>query len=1044
MPSADEISVKCIYVGLYSRDKTRKRKRWVDCTIHVDHFQDFSKKVKCEVYDDDTKRLVTHSFVRFPQASTYVIPCEFEFHTEKYVVQFQEAQSENLPPEKGVNALGPHPETVTAPIQKVNINRGPKRKRQEASAHRLWTFRGMVRSKIEVRALLESIVDGTLPDKSGATELALNGGTCIVQNENAIVANPNFESAASISNRFQVPRVREAGKDCMKRQREPLSHDFRSTSGTLSDFSFIRFLTHPSEIVNHSRATIPCRFASAAEYLHVMERVVQQEIVLGLIEVATQFWEAARRFEQVGDVSNPFCNCKVKKAAVVHRVKKDGPNKGRMFYACSKSKKKSCGFFKWCSDAKSPPPPTGASDCTELTKEKYKMNKLTAHLASSLKENPTRLVMSFRSLGVSFYAKGTLNRCRDAKNPGKFSYFFECSSTGESESKASMGDLWILTRSMSFSSCCVMRATFHGFTAKGVMRLVPLPGSKPLRVPLNDSINIHALRALNCSSELDLLDNLNKMRESPPAILRSLADPSLPHKRPGPDGGGLSPFQLLMTNSQLVEIAETAKSEFTLNDDQSKILELVQSWFVPSEGGIGKNESSDVILCHGCFGAGKSYLMVALVHFIVRVVALENEIGSRCSRIRILIAASTNVAVDRVLGTLLESGYIDFERIGVSKKVDKPLRPYVAKSAPQTIVVGSTLASCMSNKSIKGQNFPICFIDECSQQVEPSTLLAMGFGCQKALLVGDPLQLPPVTRFASVAERYVATEPPQSKCGDHIDQPKGSEGINRAMFVRLRDSGSVTQMLRTQYRLHPMLSAIPNELFYEGQLNDGVTAQDREPLVPNLPTLLAYNCKKGNAEKSLSSHSYFNTLEANVVVKLLHRLKADGVEDSSVGVICLYKAQAMKIEEMMSGTRATSTVKPVAAKTISEEGNVQSRSPNGGGRKKPPRTTKHRKGQIKVSTVDAFQGAERDIIILSTVRSDVLKLDRESFISSRTRLCVALSRAKRHLIVVGDMNMLWQAPIWKRVSRIIRESGCIWSGDQFLKQEEKERAKINE
>merc|ERR1712146_745389 len=92
---------------------------------------------------------------------------------------------------------------------------------------------------------------------------------------------------------------------------------------------------------------------------------------------------------------------------------------------------------------------------------------------------------------------------------------------------------------------------------------------------------------------------------------------------------------------------------------------------------------------------------------------------------------------------------------------------------------------------------------------------------------------------------------------------------------------------------------------------------------------------------------------------------------------------------------------------------------------------------IKVSTVDAFQGAEREVIILSTVRSTVPKAkDNESFISSKTRMCVALSRGKRHLFVVGDLHMLKRTNIWSTVIQRIDENGRIFSTDEvdgFLK-----------
>ena len=72
----------------------------------------------------------------------------------------------------------------------------------------------------------------------------------------------------------------------------------------------------------------------------------------------------------------------------------------------------------------------------------------------------------------------------------------------------------------------------------------------------------------------------------------------------------------------------------------------------------------DVILVHGCFGTGKSYMMVALIHFVIQVIQFEEKISQAKCSIRLLVACSTNVAVDRVLKTLQDSGYSDFDRVG--------------------------------------------------------------------------------------------------------------------------------------------------------------------------------------------------------------------------------------------------------------------------------------------------------------------------------------------------------------------------------------------
>jgi len=83
-----------------------------------------------------------------------------------------------------------------------------------------------------------------------------------------------------------------------------------------------------------------------------------------------------------------------------------------------------------------------------------------------------------------------------------------------------------------------------------------------------------------------------------------------------------------------------------------------------------------VILVHGAFGCGKSYLLVAIIRFIS---TLLDQVGE--TETKILVCALTNVAVDRILLTLKEQGFTDFARVGSLKKINKALLPFTHHSS---------------------------------------------------------------------------------------------------------------------------------------------------------------------------------------------------------------------------------------------------------------------------------------------------------------------------------------------------------------------------
>ena len=513
-----------------------------------------------------------------------------------------------------------------------------------------------------------------------------------------------------------------------------------------------------------------------------------------------------------------------------------------------------------------------------------------------------------------------------------------------------------------------------------------------------------------------------------------------------------------------------------------------------------------VVLVHGVFGAGKSYLCVALVIFIREYIVQryhklrkqdQKKQYPAAADVRIMIAASTNVAVDGLLSSLLKHGFTDFVRVGSTKRIAQDIKKKEHKgtNAIRHSVVGVTCASVMSKTCLSrndAASFDILFLDECSQMIEPQSLLPITSSrCSKMVMVGDPMQLPPVTRSSDVVTTSSSSSSTSST----------NPGLEQAMFVRLSRTTSPV-LLRTQYRCHPTICNLSSELFYDGRLKSGVTASSRQPLV-RLSPLTAYNCTDygSEARKSMPpvGSSYENHFEATCIVQMIQKLILDNVEPNDIGVIAMFRAQAQLIELKLEKLNIPSLLLERDERRVESERQQRERESrsdvvvlsdddeedeededeaadetevNNGKRKrssagKEKKKKKKKKAaaaaaaaaaavtkkkskrkvqkkinikkktkpmgkkqlqqrcHIKVSTVDAFQGAEREVILLSTTRTNLGNSSSSSsssdldtnHLTSPHRLCVALTRAKRHLVLFGHLNTLHRhgGATWKTI-----------------------------
>jgi regulator of nonsense transcripts 1 len=284
---------------------------------------------------------------------------------------------------------------------------------------------------------------------------------------------------------------------------------------------------------------------------------------------------------------------------------------------------------------------------------------------------------------------------------------------------------------------------------------------------------------------------------------------------------------------------------------------------------------------------------------------------------------------------------------------------------------------------LKNFRFRQVLIDEATQAIEAEALIPIAMGAKQVVFVGDHCQLGPVVMCKAAAKA----------------------GLTQSMFERLVLIGSRPIRLQVQYRMHPALSEFPSNMFYEGSLQNGVTEADRQLLnlpgfagkedfpwpVPNKP--MFFYSISGMEEISASGTSYLNRTEASYVEKVVTHLLRMGVTPSQIGVITPYDGQKKYVSEYMRRSGALASALYEA---------------------------------IEVASVDAFQGREKDFILVSCVRSS--ETQGIGFLSDPRRLNVALTRARLGIIFLGNPRVLSKNALWAALLLHFKEYDCLVEG----------------
>ncbi len=259
------------------------------------------------------------------------------------------------------------------------------------------------------------------------------------------------------------------------------------------------------------------------------------------------------------------------------------------------------------------------------------------------------------------------------------------------------------------------------------------------------------------------------------------------------------------------------------------------------------------------------------------------------------------------------------------------------------------------------RKFPIVLIDEATQASEPSALVPINRGCRQLILVGDHKQLPPTV----------------------ISEQAEQGGLGQSLFERLNKCGIPAHMLTTQYRMHPVIREFPSARFYDNKLEDGCAASDRPTpgglLWPDWDNPLAFIPTEGVELPDEDGSSRSNYAEAAKVLSVVKNLLAAGdLTTGDIGIITPYNGQVRVLADLFQQAGGRDLGEPYYG--------------------------------LEIKSVDGYQGREKEVIIFSTVRAN--DNGEVGFLSDRRRLNVALTRAKRGLVIIGQPNTLRHDKTW--------------------------------
>jgi superfamily I DNA and/or RNA helicase len=251
--------------------------------------------------------------------------------------------------------------------------------------------------------------------------------------------------------------------------------------------------------------------------------------------------------------------------------------------------------------------------------------------------------------------------------------------------------------------------------------------------------------------------------------------------------------------------------------------------------------------------------------------------------------------------------------------------------------------------------------------------------CNRLILSGDHFQLPPVVKS--------------------MEAKKG--GLEETLLDRCIALDRSTVLLNRQYRMNSVIMGFSNSFFYEDKLmadetvSTHVLVNDDTYLSQSIEFIDTAGCNFDEIQNP-ETLSYFNPGEGNIICRHLQQLLIDydahpHLPSLEIGIISPYKEQREWLKENVP-------LLPLERKKLSD---------------------------LSIKTIDGFQGEERDVIYISLVRSN----DRQEigFLNDLRRMNVAITRAKKKLVVIGDSATIGATPFYKKFLEYCEKHGMYRS-----------------